>query len=108
MRSDTSNDPARHQCRPSRLVNHASGDFGTRQAIHEAPPDGQIVTVGADVVAWTRTTLRVFRDQLRAGTWSSCPCGEQHGQRDTDAAVLAAVNNDLLLLPTPGPDNTSG
>jgi tetratricopeptide (TPR) repeat protein len=33
MRSDTSNDPARHQCRPSRLVNHASGGFGTRQAV---------------------------------------------------------------------------
>jgi hypothetical protein len=81
---------------------------GLGLAIHEAPPDGQIVTVGADVVAWTRTTLRVFGDQLRAGTWSSCPCGEQHGQRDTDAAVLAAVNNDLLLLPMPGPDNTSG
>ncbi len=78
---------------------------GLGLAIHEAPPDGQIVTVGADVVAWTRTTLRVFRDQLGAGTWSSCPCGEQHGQHDTDAAVLAAVNNDLLLLPMPGPDN---
>jgi len=81
---------------------------GLGLAIHEAPPDGQLVTVGADVVAWTRSTLRVFRDQLRAGAWSSCLCGEQHGQHDTDAAVLATVSKDLLFLPTPHPDDDSG
>jgi hypothetical protein len=81
---------------------------GLGLAIDEAPPEGQIVTVGADVVAWTRATLQAFRDQLHAGAWSSCPCEQQHGQHDTDAAVLATVSNDLLFLPTPDTDDTSG
>jgi hypothetical protein len=71
-------------------------------AINGCPPGEQLVEVGADVVAWSRATLDVFRDQLRTGAWTSCPCGEQHGQADTDRDVLAAVAKDLLFLPAPG------
>src|SRR6266702_5432364 len=73
---------------------------GLGLAVHECPPGDQLVTVSADIVAWTRATLEVFRDQLRAGTWTSCPCGEQHGQDTIDAGVLDAVSKDLLYLPT--------
>jgi hypothetical protein len=72
---------------------------GLGLAVHECPPGDQLVTVGADIVAWTRATLEVFRDQLRAGTWTSCPCGEHHGQDAIDAGVLDAVSKDLLYLP---------
>jgi hypothetical protein len=72
---------------------------GLGLAIHDSPPGEQLVTVSAEIVAWTRATLEVFRDQLRAGAWSSCPCGEQHAQPDTDTAVLTAVGRDLLYLP---------
>ncbi len=72
---------------------------GLGLAVHECPPGDQLVTVSADIVAWTRATLEVFRDQLRAGTWTSCPCGEQHGQDTIDAGVLDGVSKDLLYLP---------
>ncbi len=81
---------------------------GLGLAIHETPPGDQLVTVGADIVAWTRTTLEVFCDQLRSGAWSCCPCGEHHGQDTTDAGVLAAVGKDLLYLPAPGPGDHGG
>lgn len=73
---------------------------GLGLALHERPPGEDLVAVSAQVVGWARTTLEVLREQLRAGAWSSCPCGELHGQVDTDVAVLRAINNDLMLLPT--------
>ncbi|GAA3302588.1 hypothetical protein GCM10020218_098420 [Dactylosporangium vinaceum] len=72
---------------------------GLGLAIRDAPPDTPFVTVGADVAAWSRATLEVLRDQLQDGAWTFCPCGEHHGQDDTDAGVLAAVRADLLHLP---------
>ncbi len=75
---------------------------GLGLAIHGVSSGDDLVVVSAQVVAWTRSTLEVFRDQLRAGAWSSCPCGELHGQVDADVAVLRAVNHDLLFLPTVG------
>jgi len=85
---------------------------GLGLAIRDAPPGDQLVTVGADVVAWTLATLEVLRDQLATGAWSFCPCGENHGQDATDAQVLAVVRNDLLHLPSaapsaPSPDRAS-
>ncbi len=47
--------------------------------------------------------MEVLWDQLRCGQWSSCPCGELHGQTDTDVAVLRAVSNDLQFMPSVGP-----
>lgn len=76
---------------------------GLSLALHETSPGEQLVAVGSEVVAWTRITLETLRDQLRDGKWTFCPCGEQHGQRDTDTAVLAAVSEDLLFLPTMRP-----
>ena len=75
---------------------------GLSMAIHDRPDETDLVVVSAQIMAWTRATLEAFRDQLRAGTWSSCPCGEDHGQSDTDAALLRAVRADLLFLPTAG------
>jgi hypothetical protein len=72
---------------------------GLGLALHRHAPGDDLVAVDARVVMWTRTTLEVLRDQLRTGAWSSCPCGELHGQIDTDVAVLRAVRNDLMLLP---------
>jgi hypothetical protein len=81
---------------------------GLGLAIRDAQPGDPLVTVGADVVAWTRATLEVLRDQLHTGAWSFCPCGENHGQDATDAGVLAAVRNDLLHLPAaPSPAPSS-
>lgn len=76
---------------------------GLGLALHERRPGDDLVVVDAKVVAWTRSTLEAFREQLRAGAWSSCPCGELHGQVDTDLAVLRAVSRDLLLLPAGEP-----
>ncbi|MEH1129904.1 hypothetical protein [Micromonospora sp. CPCC 206061] len=72
---------------------------GLGLALHARPPGDDLVVVDAKVVAWTRATLEAFCEQLRAGVWSSCPCGELHGQVETDLAVLRAVRSDLLLLP---------
>ncbi|MGC9668512.1 hypothetical protein ACNTMW_18395 [Planosporangium sp. 12N6] len=72
---------------------------GLRLAIRDSPPGTSFVIVGADVAAWSHETLEVLRDQLQDGAWTFCPCGEQHGQDNTDAGVLAAVNADLLHLP---------
>lgn len=58
------------------------------------------VTVGGDILAWTRDALAAFGDNLQQRRWSSCPCGEDHNQDKTDAAVLRAVREDLLPLPT--------
>jgi hypothetical protein len=69
---------------------------GLGLVLQHRPPGEDLVAVDAQVVAWTRATLEVLRDQLRAGAWSSCPCGELHDQVDTDVAVLRAVSNDLL------------
>lgn len=67
-------------------------------AVRDAVPGAEYVTIGADVAAWTREILEAFRVQLRTGTWTICPCGEAHGQQETDAAVLAMLDADLLCL----------
>lgn len=65
---------------------------------------GDAVAVAGNVLAWTEDALIVFRDNLRRQLWSSCPCGEDCGQHQRDAAVLRAVCNDLALLQeTPSP-----
>ena len=94
----TNNDP-RQPLPAMDLRQAAEAVTGLGLAVHECPPGEQLVTVSADIVAWTRATLEVFRDQLRAGNWTSCPCGEQHGQDAVDAGVLDAVSKDLLYLP---------
>ena len=80
---------------------HRTGEAvsGLGLAIMEMPPGAGYVTIGADIAAWTRTALETLRDQLRAGAWTFCPCGERHGQDETDAQVLRAVQADLLFLP---------
>ncbi len=94
----TNNDP--QQPLPAMdLRQAAEAVTGLGLAVHECAPGDQLVTVSADIVAWTRATLEVFRDQLRAGKWTSCPCGEQHGQDAIDTRVLDAVSKDLLYLP---------
>lgn len=53
---------------------------GLGLAIYDRLPGDELAAVASRVVGWTRSTLEVFRDQLRVGAWSSCPCGELHGQ----------------------------
>lgn len=72
---------------------------GLGLAISESAAGTDQVTVGVDVVEWTRATLETLRDQLRSRTWTFCPCGERHGQAQVDQGVLRAVEADLLLLP---------
>jgi hypothetical protein len=72
---------------------------GLGLAIAECPPGQNLVPVPADIVMSSRTTLHSLRDHLRAADWTFCPCGESHGQDETDAAVLSAVEADLRLLP---------
>jgi hypothetical protein len=81
---------------------------GLGLAIRDAAPGDQFVSVGADIVAWTRATLEAFRDQLQAGAWTFCPCGEHHGQDATDADVLAAVRTDLLHLASAAASGPAG
>lgn len=73
---------------------------GLGLAINQCRASEQVITVDAEIVEHTRATLETFRDLLRSRAWSSCPCGERHGQAKTDAQVLKAVQRDLLLLPT--------
>jgi hypothetical protein len=72
---------------------------GLALAITETPPGTEYVVIGADIADWTRTALETLRDQLRAGAWTHCPCGERHGQEEIDMKVLRAVSADLLFLP---------
>jgi hypothetical protein len=72
---------------------------GLGLALTSHPNDGSTVTVGGNILAWTKAALTVFRDNLQQQRWSSCPCGEDCGQHQRDAAVLRAVRDDLLLLP---------
>jgi hypothetical protein len=78
---------------------------GLGLAIQHVAPTSEYVTIGADTAMWTRTALETLCDQLRLGTWTFCPCGEDHGQRETDQQVLAAIKADLLFLP-PGTSST--
>lgn len=72
---------------------------GLGLALTSHPNDGSTVTVGGNILAWTKDALTVFRDNLRQQRWSSCPCGEDCGQHETDVAVLRALGEDLQLLP---------
>jgi hypothetical protein len=72
---------------------------GLGLALTSHPNDGSTVTVGGNILAWTRDALIVFRNNLQQQRWSSCPCGEDCGQHETDAAVLRALGEDLQLLP---------
>jgi len=74
-------------------------DNALGMALTAHPGDGSTVTVPGNVLAWTKDTLIVFRDNLAQQRWSSCPCGQDCGQHVTDAAVLRAVRDDLQLLP---------
>jgi hypothetical protein len=61
---------------------------------HDCP-----VSVAGNVLAWTKDALIAFADNLARQRWSSCPRGQDCGQRVTDASVLRAVGDDLQLLP---------
>ncbi|MGW3473413.1 hypothetical protein ACWDKQ_34295 [Saccharopolyspora sp. NPDC000995] len=61
--------------------------------------DDSTITIAGNILAWTKDALTVFRDNLRHQHWTSCPCGEDCGSHETDAAVLRALTADLLLLP---------
>ncbi|BCY11026.1 hypothetical protein [Actinoplanes sp. L3-i22] len=73
---------------------------GLGLAVMNMAPGTEYVTIGADIAALARDTLQVLRDQVRTGVWTSCPCGEDHGQAEADAQVLSAVSADLLFLPS--------
>jgi hypothetical protein len=75
--------------------------YGLGVAIRDAPDGSDLVTIGADVAAGTRQTLEVFQRQLRTGAWSFCPCGDDHGQDETDSGVLDVITRDLLYLAPP-------
>lgn len=89
-------------------VDQVPGAFSVREAseavtglglaLAVSSPGAATVTVAGNVVAWARDALRVFSDNLEQRRWSSCPCGDNHGQRRTDAAVLRVVKTDLRLL----------
>lgn len=68
-------------------------------ALTTPPTNDATVTVAGNVLAWTKDALTVFRDNLQHHRWTSCPCGEDCGQQQRDAAVLHALLADLLLLP---------
>jgi hypothetical protein len=72
---------------------------GLGLALASHPNDGCTVTVGGNILSWTRDALIVFRNNLQQQRWSSCPCGEDCGQHETDAAVLRTLSEDLQLLP---------
>lgn len=72
---------------------------GLALAMTETPPGTEYVVIGADIAGWTRIALETLRDQLRAGVWTHCPCGERHGQEEVDLKVLRTVSADLLFLP---------
>ena len=72
---------------------------GLGMALTSPPDRDSLVTVSGNTLAWARDALIAFRDNLQHRRWSSCPCGEQHGQNHTDSAVLDAVREDLLLIP---------
>lgn len=90
------------------LQNVGEAVSGIALAITDTPPGTEYVAIGADVATWTRTALETLRDQLRAGSWTHCPCGERHGQEDVDVKVLRAVTADLLFLPPTIPRTASG
>ena len=72
---------------------------GLGLALTSLPDADSTVTVGGNTLAWAKDALIVFRDNLQHRRWTSCPCGEDCGQHETDAAVLRALGEDLLLLP---------
>jgi hypothetical protein len=86
------------------LQQAAEAITGLGLAIAECPPGQNLVPVPAEIVMSSRTTLHSLRDHLRAGDWTFCPCGDSHGQDETDDAVLNAAEADLRLLP---PDTAS-
>jgi hypothetical protein len=90
---------AAHKVPAMDLQQAAEAITGLGLAIAECPPGQNLVPVPADIVTSSRITLHSLRDHLRAADWTFCPCGESHGQDETDTAVLNAVEADLRLLP---------
>ena len=71
---------------------------GLGLALAACSPGAVSVHVDGNIVVWAREAFQVFSDNLEQHRWSSCPCGEEHGQDKTDAAVLRAVRQDQRHL----------
>lgn len=71
---------------------------GLGLALADCSPGAVTVHVDGNIIVWAREALQVFSDNLEQHRWSCCPCGEEHGQDKTDAAVLRTVRLDQRHL----------
>lgn len=75
--------------------------------------DASVVTVPRGVLAETAQVLDLSAERFATGTWSTCPCGKDHGQQRYDALMPDALRADaelarqLLLRAVAGGDSTT-
>jgi hypothetical protein len=77
------------------VVSHAT-DLLTElgEAIGTRQDDGDHAPVPVGVLTEAADLLRLAADRLSDRAWSSCPCGEEHGQKDMDPQVAKALRAD--------------
>lgn len=74
--------------------------------------DDGTVGVPRGVLAETAQVLDLSAERFAAGTWSTCPCGKDHGQQKYDALMPDALQADaelarqLLIRSVAGGDST--
>lgn len=62
-----------------------------------AASDEGTVTVPRGALAETAQVLDLAAERFAAGTWSTCPCGKDHGQRKYDELMPDALRADAEL-----------
>ncbi|MGW6262492.1 hypothetical protein [Streptomyces sp. NPDC055085] len=65
-----------------------------------AEPDSALAPVPAAVLDESAQILDHVADRIGKDGWSVCPCGEEHGQARTDAAIPAVLRDDADLVRT--------
>jgi hypothetical protein len=81
-----------------RIADHAA-DLVTElgAALREMPEGDDAVTAATGVFAEAGTLLDDVAARMDSRFWSTCPCGQQHGQSEQDAAVVPHLRADAEL-----------
>jgi hypothetical protein len=68
-------------------------------ALRELPEGADAIYAEAGVFAEAATLLEDTASRIETGFWSGCPCGQQHGQAESDRAVVPFLRADAKLEP---------
>jgi hypothetical protein len=73
------------------LLTELGGSVGGK---HDGRDGGDRIEIPVGVLTEAADLIRLAADRIKAGDWSSCPCGDEHGQRELDVRVAPALVAD--------------